>query len=95
MAMIRFDATILEPEELPAEVQASFASAIEARGASDLRVNADEGQVAVSFLLDAESEREALVRGSEITLAALAPFTAVRWVSSGVTYWDADLTDGS
>ena len=58
------------------------------RGAEDLRVREDhEGYVTVSFPIDAESEREAMVAGSEITLSALAGFQNVRWVSSGVTYW--------
>lgn len=75
-------------------MHASFESAVQARGASDLRVHSDEGQIAVSLLVDADSELEALVSGSDITLAALASFAAVSWVSSGVTHWAPTSTTG-
>jgi hypothetical protein len=84
----RFGATVLNPTSLSPDVREGFASRLEAAGASDLRVDEDgEGRAIVSFLLDATTEREALIAGSELTLSALAGFHSVRWVSSGVTYW--------
>jgi hypothetical protein len=84
----RFDATVLEPEGLPSEVRDAFRSAIEDAGAFDLRVRDNEqGRTTVSFRIDAENERDAMKQGSEITLSALSSHSAIRWVSSGVTYW--------
>jgi hypothetical protein len=68
-------------------VREKFRSRIEARGASDLRINEDEeGRATVMFRLDAETEREATENGSEITLSALEG-QGTRWVAGGVTHW--------
>ncbi len=90
MKEFRFDATILQPPALSPDARESFRAALErAEDASDrLRVNEDaEGRVTVSFRLEASNERQALTRGSEITLAALERHATIRWVSSGVTHW--------
>ena len=88
----RFDATLLNTDTLSQEVLTSFESALQARGAaSDLRVSDDEeGRVTVSFRLDAETEREALRMGSDLTRSALDRFTAVRWVAASVAHWRQD-----
>jgi hypothetical protein len=88
MRTYRFDATVLNPASLSPDVREAFESRLEAAGATDLRVNEDdEGRAIVSFLLDAESERDALRAGSELTLSTLAGIHSVRWVASGVSYW--------
>ena len=88
MKTFLFGATVLDPRGLTPDVRQSFRTALKAAGASDLRVDEDkEGRATVQFRLEAPSEREALKRGSDITLAALESHTAVRWVASGVTHW--------
>jgi hypothetical protein len=47
-----------------------------------------ERSYVLSFPLEAESEHEAMIAGSEITPSSLAQFKNVRWISSGVTYWE-------
>ena len=88
MKTFRFAASVLEPSALTPDVRASFESAVRARGGSDLRVHADnEDHATVSFLLDAATERDALLTGSEMTLSALENFQHIRWTSMGITYW--------
>jgi hypothetical protein len=88
MKPFRFDATVLNPTSLSPDVRKSFETRLDTAGASDLRVNEDEeGRATVSFVLQAETERDALSKGSELTLSALSGFHDVRWVSSGITHW--------
>jgi hypothetical protein len=83
---------VLEPTGLPPELRESFRSAIEAAGAEDLRINEDdEGRWTVSFRFEAADVRDALIKGSDMTLSALKRYSAVRWVASGVTHWPEDV----
>jgi hypothetical protein len=83
----RYEATVLDPPGLPEEVFENFRGILEAHGESDIRVRNEQGRIVVSFALDAESEREAMQAGSNITLSALSGFAEVRWVAGGVTFW--------
>jgi hypothetical protein len=51
----------------------------------------EEGRTTVRFRFEADNDREAMRKGSEITLSALADHESIRWVAAGITHWQDGL----